>query len=305
MHVVYHSFLSRFSDNPRDVYERLRDRPGLTHTWLDDPGHAAAFHDGIRTVAVGCPHDEDARAVLESADLLVANTHMEVEWDKPAGTTYLQTWHGTPLKRIHHDVLFAPEGRLDLLDQDVARWDVLLSPNAVSTPRLRQAFRYDGPVWETGYPRNDLLVGPDAAGARASVRAELGLAEDETVVLYAQTWRDDEKFREDDATLEMNLHLGDPVQRLDAGGSRRRRHRVLARLHSMISERIRPEVAPGVLDVSSYRDVRELYLAVDALVHPHPGRWAASYDAFRQTYGGLEDGHATDRVLERLGLLQP
>jgi CDP-glycerol glycerophosphotransferase len=27
------------------------------------------------------------------------------------------------------------------------------------------------------------------------------------------------------------------------------------------------------------------------------------YDAFRATYGHLEDGHATDRVLERLGLL--
>jgi CDP-glycerol glycerophosphotransferase len=37
------------------------------------------------------------RGVLESADLLVANTHTEFDWDKAAGTTYLQTWHGTPL----------------------------------------------------------------------------------------------------------------------------------------------------------------------------------------------------------------
>ena len=39
-----------------------------------------------------------------------------------------------------------------------------------------------------------------------------------------------------------------------------------------------------------------LHLDVDALVR-------RPYAAFRATYGGLEDGHATDRVLERLGLL--
>ena len=54
-----------------------------------------------------------ARDALESADLVVAGTYTEVEWTKQPGTTYLQTWHGTPLKRIHHDVLLRPAGRLD------------------------------------------------------------------------------------------------------------------------------------------------------------------------------------------------
>jgi CDP-glycerol glycerophosphotransferase len=36
---------------------------------------------------------------------------------------------------------------------------------------------------------------------------------------------------------------------------------------------------------------------------PTAGPWAERYAAFRSTYGGLEDGHATDRVLERLDLL--
>ena len=35
------------------------------------------------------------------------------------GQVVLQTWHGTPLKRIHWDVLWAPEGRLDRLQRDV------------------------------------------------------------------------------------------------------------------------------------------------------------------------------------------
>jgi CDP-glycerol glycerophosphotransferase len=129
----------------------------------------------------------------------------------------------------------------------------------------------------------------------------------------------------------------------------------------MMTDRSHAEAAPGVVDVSFYRDVAELYLAadvlvtdyssvmfdfaltgkpivfyaydldrfrdeirgfyfdllpeapgpvvrterelVDALLHLDPAPWAARYAAFRSTYGGLEDGHATDRVLERLGLL--
>src|SRR3954452_8354413 len=173
MRIVYNSFHGRFSDNPRALFERLQDRPGLTHLWLADPAHAETFPAGVRNVPIDTPAATEA---LESADLLIANTHTEVEWTKPAGTTYLQTWHGTPLKRIHRDVLWAPEGRLDRLDGGVAQWDVLLSPNAPSTPLLRQAFRYDGEVLETGYPRNDVLSAPDADRRRAAVRAELGIA---------------------------------------------------------------------------------------------------------------------------------
>jgi CDP-glycerol glycerophosphotransferase len=353
MKIVYQSFQGRFSDSPRAVHERLRDRAGTEHVWLLDPAHAAAFPDEVTTVRIDRP---EAREALESADLVVAGTHTEVEWTKSSGTVYLQTWHGTPLKRIHNDVLLVPPGRLADLDRDIARWDLLLSPNPVSTPRLRKAFAFDGPIWETGLPRNDLLVSPAAAPARSVVRRELGLADDETVVLYAPTWRDDEKYTAVD-DVPMHLHLGALAERLTRSG---RRHRVLARVHNLMTDRSHAEAAPGVVDVSMYRDVRELYLAADllvtdyssvmfdfaltgkpivyyaydldrfrdeirgfyfdllpeapgpvartedelveALLHLEPDRFTDRYAAFRARYGGLEDGHATDRVLEGLGL---
>src|SRR3712207_7709852 len=49
---------------------------------------------------------------LESADVVVSNTHIELDWNKSADTVYLQTWHGTPLKHIHFDSLWAPPGRV-------------------------------------------------------------------------------------------------------------------------------------------------------------------------------------------------
>jgi CDP-glycerol glycerophosphotransferase len=352
MRIVYNSFEGRFSDNPRALYEALRARGGgHEHVWLADPDHAAGFPAGVEMARYGTP---EGRQALETADVLIANTHTDVEWAKRDDALYLQTWHGTPLKRIHWDVLWAPAGRLERLSRDVARWDWLISPNRPSTPLLRGAFRYDGTVLESGYPRNDVLNGPDRDAIRAAVRAELDIADDRTVVLYAPTWRDDEVFADGGGTFRLAFdvdafteHLGDD-------------HVLLLRLHYMLTGRLKPVEHPAVRDVSLHPDISRLYLAADVLVTDYsstmfdfavtgrpilfytydladyqgrvrgfyfdfapeaPGplldttldvlgalraldavieRHAERYARFRERFCHLEDGHATDRVLDRL-----
>jgi CDP-glycerol glycerophosphotransferase len=258
MRVVYQTFEGRFADNPRALFELLAERlPDADHVWLADPAHADGFPDDVSTVAWGTP---ECVELLEAADLLVANTHTDLEWRKPDSCTYLQTWHGTPLKRIHNDVLWAPEGRLERLDRDVAKWDLLLSPNAVSTPRLRGAFGYEGEVLESGYPRNDVLSAPDADQRRARVRAELGIAADQTAVLYTPTWRDDAVFAAGGKEFGLALDLDAFEERL--GGD----HVLLLRLHYMLTGRLAASEHRSVRDVSRRAEVSELYLAADVLV---------------------------------------
>jgi CDP-glycerol glycerophosphotransferase len=255
--IVYNSFHGRYSDSPRAVFERLQGRSSLDQVWLSDGPHLGSFPPGVRTVPIDGP---EATAALESADLVIANTHTEVEWEKSSATTYVQTWHGTPLKRIHRDVLWAPEGRLDRLDLDVAKWDVLVSPNAVSTPRLRSGFRYDGEVLEIGYPRNDALSAPDRDQQAGRIRSDLGIDRDATVVLYAPTWRDDEAFVEGSPSVPLALDLAELSRRLGP------QHVVLARLHPLMTGRSPIPSSPSILDVSLHPDVRDLYLAADVLV---------------------------------------
>jgi CDP-glycerol glycerophosphotransferase len=258
MNFVYHSFEGRFSDSPRPIYAALRDRvPEARHVWLADPLHAAWFPPGVETVPWGTP---EGRAALEAADVLVANTHTDVHWDKPAGTVYLQTWHGTPLKRIHWDVLWAPEGRLERLQRDVDRWDALLAPNRASVASLRQAFRFDRDVLETGYPRNDVLNAPERDAIRARVRDELGIADGVTAVLYAPTWRDDVVFAGGDGAIELQLDAEAVADALGPG------HCLLLRLHYMLTGRLRATEHPQIRDVSFYADISDLYLAADVLI---------------------------------------
>ena len=258
MQIVYHSFEGRFSDSPRALYPELRARfPDADHVWLAGEAGGDGFPADATTLLYGSP---EALERMEAADLLVANTHTDVDWRKRDDAVYLQTWHGTPLKRIHWDVLWAPEGRLDRLQRDVDRWDLLVSPNAASTPLLRGAFRYDGEVLETGYPRNDVLLSPQAGEIRARVRAELGIADDRTVVLYTPTWRDDVVFAEGGKAFELDLDVAAFDERL--GGD----HVLLLRLHRMLADRLGPIEHDSVRDVSLHPDVSELYLAADVMI---------------------------------------
>ncbi len=257
MRIVYNSFYGRYSDSPRAIYERLVEVGGDdTHLWLVGAGHEHGFPADAGTVTIG---SDECRAALESADAVVSNTYLELDWDKRPGTVYLQTWHGTPLKRIHYDAPdIGPENRLQLLDVDVARWDYLLSPNRPSTERLRKAFRYDGTVVETGYPRNDLLLAGDRDRRRAAVRAELGLDAGTTAALYVPTWRDDEYYAQD---VALGLDVAGFTAAMGEDWC------LLPRIHYYMADRFAlPQDDPRVRDVSYYPDIRDLYLAADVMV---------------------------------------
>jgi len=351
MRVVYSSFSGRYSDSPRAIHEALvtTGRP-ISHVWEADPLHRQGFPAGVDTVPAGSPEMVTA---LERADVVVSNTHLDLDWEKAPGTVYLQTWHGTPLKRIHFDVRWAPEGRLERLTRDVRRWDALLSPNHASTPLLRGAFGHDGEVVESGYPRNDVLTGPRGAVIRQRLRRELEIADSTTVVLYTPTWRDDLVLSEGGQGFSLNLDLDEVNRRLGDDVV------VLLRVHYLVSRHLELAGRPGVVDVSRHPDISDLYLAADVMVTDYsstmfdfavtgkpmifftydladyrdrlrglyfdfpsiaPGPLletssdvvdaladlpalisdhADAYRRFRRTFCHLEDGHATDRVLER------
>src|SRR3978361_2103732 len=118
--IVYVAFRGHFADSPRALYEALLQRGiDAEHTWLSSERTQPTFPADVHPLTFGSP---ESIAALGGADLVISNDHIPLDWNKRPGTTYLQTCHGTPLKRIHRDVLWAPEGRLDYLQQDIAHW---------------------------------------------------------------------------------------------------------------------------------------------------------------------------------------
>src|SRR3954467_3842959 len=99
--IVYNAFNGRYSDNPRAIHEELVRRGGdWNHLWTAREPDAGAFPPGTTRLVPGTP--EHARAVA-GASYIVANVEMREQLVKRPGMVFLQTWHGTALKRIGYD----------------------------------------------------------------------------------------------------------------------------------------------------------------------------------------------------------
>ena len=261
--MVFESGVGRqYADSPRYVYEELvrRELP-LRKVW--------AYNGKI------FQRDEDTKVVqrlspsyfwyLARARYWVSNQNFPHYVERRPDGVYLQTWHGTPLKRLLHDldaVVGRDSGYRSRVTKAAAQWSLLASPSAWATDRMRSAFRYEGPVVEVGYPRNDIFFREDRDELAASVRRRLGIPADKTVVLYAPTFRDDQAtaasrfaFRLAVDLDALRAALGDDVV-------------FLIRKHGLAfgTVPIPPEHATHIKDVSSYSEIQELFVASDVLV---------------------------------------
>ncbi|MFV2178282.1 CDP-glycerol glycerophosphotransferase family protein [Actinomadura sp. LOL_016] len=251
---------SAYSCNPRAVFEELtRRRPETECVWVTRDGQFTVDGDA-RIVQYG---SREHYRLLARARYIVTNYGMPRWFTKRPGQTYLQTWHGTPFKRLAYDLTEMPYQRTekhDWMEYEVPHWDFLLSPSPYATQIMRRAFRYGGEILETGFPRNDILSSSDTDALGTHVRKELGIPEGKKVVLYAPTWRDDQSFTRGRRGFRMELDIG--TMRRVLGDD----HVLLVRMHHLVTDRHLPPSDDFVMDVSGYPDITDLYMAADVLV---------------------------------------
>jgi CDP-glycerol glycerophosphotransferase len=248
-------------DNPLGIAAELRRRGDeREHIWAVNDWSVRA-PDKARLVLRGT---EDYYEALARSRYIIANDDMEAAFRKRDGQVYVQTWHGTPLKKIGFDIerpqFISGTSYFEQLASDVAKWDLLLSPNPFSTGIMRRAFRYEGEICDSGYPRNDVLCSGDAAQVAATVRRRLGLPDGKRVVLYAPTWRDNQYYASGRYRFDFRLDLERAWQELGD------EHVVLFRGHHHMADDV-PEGRPGfAFNVTAYPDISELFLVSDVLV---------------------------------------
>lgn len=260
--VLFESFHGRnVTCNPSAIWQELVRRGStLTMYWSVNDSSVSAPAGTIPLVRLS----REWYRVLGEAKYLVNNSNFPSFFQQADDQVYLQTWHGTPLKKIGHDigrVLFSYRNYLEMMDREAAGWDALISPNSFCTELFPHAFAFHGTIVESGYPRNDVLVNdPDGAADRA--RGILGLQDDpRKVLLYAPTWRDDQfDGRPGRYRSVYHLDFDDFAEELGE------EYLVLVRGHSntlLYGQGVRTD---NVIDVTRYPEVNELYALADVLV---------------------------------------
>lgn len=261
---VFTSFGGRtYSCSPRAIHDELRrTRPSLECAWVTSDVQFSV-PEGTRLIPANSRAHFEA---LARARYVIVNDELPRWYHRREGQICLQTWHGTPLKRIGLDIgrpQFA-SGLIyaDQIREEAANWDLLLSPNAFSTRVFRRAFGYDGEILESGYPRNDALHRPGREQQAAHVRDLLGVPAGKRVILYAPTWRDD-AARPSGGGYGFDLHLDLPAMAAALGDD----YALLLRLHTNASSSPAAHLASGfVTPVTDYPDITDLLLISDVLI---------------------------------------
>lgn len=260
--VLFETFMAKnYSDSPKYIYEALVKEYGdqFTCVWAINNGTKVPY--GAKTVK---RFSFQYAYYLAISKYLVFNVRQPLWYRKREGQVFVETWHGTPLKRLVFDqeevTSAAPKYKQQFYRQRL-EWDYLVSANAFSTKTFRSCFMYDGPMLEYGYPRNDIMYYPNKDEIAKDLRTKLGIPTDKKTVLYAPTWRDDESYGSGKYKFTLALDLQMMKEKLGD------EYVVLLRTHHYIADNIDTTGLEGfVYNLSKYDDISEIYLISDICI---------------------------------------
>ncbi len=199
--ILFESSLFRgYTGNPRYIYEEIIRRN------LDEKYKCAwVFRKHLlKDIKIsGDPTIVSYKSIkffyyMASAAFIVSDSRLPRYLVQNKDVTYIQTWHGTPLKKLALDMTSLDmagntniERYHDNFRLSASRWKYLLSQNPFSTKTFKRCFAFEGEILEYGYPRNDVLVNSTNEDILA-IKERLGLPRDKKIILYAPTWRDNQ-----------------------------------------------------------------------------------------------------------------
>ncbi len=242
-------------------HELRRSRPDLTLYWGVADRSTRVPEGGVPVLM----NSREWYRVLATAKYLCNNIDFDRWVQKRPGQKILQTFHGYPAKsmgiRLWAAKRFTPR-RIDLeLERTSVDWDLILTPTPEMDQYYRTEYRYDGPIEAAGYPRDDVLLSPEADRIRQEARARLGISPEQVVVLYAPTWRDDLATSYRSAPIVRHLDLESATRHLG------KEYVFLMRGHRFHAKGDRrSERTARLIDVTDYPEINDLILASDAAV---------------------------------------
>ncbi|SDQ14456.1 CDP-glycerol glycerophosphotransferase [Virgibacillus salinus] len=265
--VIFESFHGKqYSDNPRAIYEYMRKYfHEYRLCWSADRRYLSIFSK--RDIKYTKRFSIKWIFVMVRAKYWVTNSRLPLWIPKSEKVTYLQTWHGTPLKKLATDMdeVHMPDTNIEKYKRNflvsTSKWDYLVSPNEYSTDIFRRAFQFDRKFIESGYPRNDILINCNDKKTTDEIKSRCGLPKDKRIILYAPTWRDNQFYTKGEYKFSLEMDLNEMKEQLGD------KYIILLRLHYLVAENLDLTNYNGfVYDFTSHEDIRELYLISDMLI---------------------------------------
>ncbi|WP_411954028.1 CDP-glycerol glycerophosphotransferase family protein [Alkalibacillus sp. S2W] len=263
-YIVFESFMGKgYSCNPKAIYEYMyKHHPDYRYIWVNNGNHLSIPGNPKQVKRYSLAY----YYYMARSKYWVFNTRLPKHVKKRDEIVYLQTWHGTPLKRLGLDIEEVQMPGTDTgrykknFTQESSRWDYLISPNQYSSEIFTRAFDFDNQLMEYGYPRNDILYQANQSYID-QIKQKAGIPVDKKVVLYAPTWRDNQFIEKGKYSFELPLDLDHFREELSD------EYVLVLRLHYLVANQLDlTGYQDFAYDLSAFDDIAELYLISDILV---------------------------------------
>lgn len=273
--IVFEAFQGKYySCSPKAMFEEMLANPayaGYRFVWSFTNCRKHNYLTRNKRVTLVKRGSEKYYEVMASAKYRITNSTNPPVVPVRKGQTYIQTWHGTPLKRLGLDIVRDGNAAQSLKEihalyrREAGQFDYLLSPSAYTTEKLATAFglsreERERKIVETGYPRNVALFTytPETV---AELKEFYGIPEGKKVILYAPTFREGSYQYGKGFTYQIALDVERLREKFGETAC------ILMRTHYLANTQFDYEKYEGFLiKVSGVEDVNRLYVISDLLV---------------------------------------
>ena len=273
--IIFLNFTGNYDCNPKAICQEIIDEGvdarliwSVYKNTLVIPGRFPRQVEAVRR------NTYDFYKHMASARVIVDNGigTAFVNYKKKRGQYLIETWHGSlGIKKF---------GAKDNNDRDWVRrayregrmTSYIISNSDFEDDIYREDFWKKTPIWKFGHPRNDILFTQDEEKIRAldrQIRDENEIPDGVRLCLYAPTFRGDG---------DLSPYVLD-YDRLNKALEKRFGGKwvILTRFHNRTKKFLRGfKVPPTVINVSTYPDIQELMLVIDAGITDYSS-WICEY----------------------------
>ena len=244
-----------YTGSPKYIYEEILNQGldnefkcvwSLTNTNTEIPGNA---------IKVKRSFPKFLYYTLRSGTWIYDTRHLYY-LKKNKKTKYIQTWHGTPLKKLALDMDFLnTDGNDDINEyhenfrKNSAFWDYLISQNKFSSEIFKRAFDFKGEMLEIGYPRCDILINKNNSDEIDGIKSRLNIPKDKKIILYAPTWRENKFYNKSAFKFDTEMDFDEMHNQLSDD------YILIVKFHYLVKE-----------NIDADWDIQELYLISDIMI---------------------------------------
>jgi Alcohol dehydrogenase, class IV len=284
--VLFESYHGKnYNCNPRGVYEAmLKDERYLDYTFVwafKEPEKYRYLEDNFSTIVVKSASKKYYK-YCASAKYIVLNLLLRPQITLKKEQTYIQTWHGKPIKTIGCGKRFETDPRRRLKDtyrhftRNGKRITKLLSPSDFFGPVMGEAFNFtklkkNRDIVPAGYPRNDALF-QYQEGDIMRIKQQLGIDPEKKVILYAPTWRELFSDYIEKEAMDVVLRVSDSIDFADLHQELGDEYLILFRAHHLDAKAMDiSRYGDFIIDVTEYENVNDLYIISDLMISDYSG----------------------------------